>query len=136
MISAVLDTNVVVSGQVRKRGIPAQVSDLALARRFRCFISESLLLEYQTVLLRPRFGFSARDVTELMQTSRRIATVVSPRKRVTVALDPSDNHVLECALEARADYIVTGNLRHFPSQFQDIRVISSRQFMLVFASQL
>jgi uncharacterized protein len=89
-----------------------------------------------TVLLRPRFGFSARDITELMRAFRRIATFVSPRKRVTVALDPSDNHVLECALEARADYIVIGNLRHFPLQFQGIRVIFPRQFLLVFASQL
>ena len=127
MISAVL---------VRKGGIPAQVSDLALARRFRWFISESLLLEYQTVLLQPRFGFSARDVTELMRAFRRIATFVSPRKRVTVALDPSDNHVLECALEARADYIVIGNLGHFPLQFQAIRATFPRQFLLVFASQL
>jgi uncharacterized protein len=71
-----------------------------------------------------------------MRAFRRIATVVSPRKQVTAALDPGDNHVLECALEARADYIVTGNLRHFPSPFQDIGVISRREFLLVFASQL
>ncbi len=136
MISAVLDTNVVVSGQLRKNGIPAQVSDLSLARRFRCFVSESLLSEYQAVLLRPRFGFSAKDVAELLQAFRRIVTVVSPRKRVTAALDPGDNHVLECALEARADYVVTGNIRHFPAQFQDIRIITPRQFLTIFASQL
>jgi uncharacterized protein len=136
MISAVLDTNVVVSGQLRTKGIPAQVSDLALARRFRCFVSESLISEYQAVLLRPRFGFSAKDVAELMQALRRIAILVSPRKQVTVALDPNDNHILECALEARADYIVTGNIRHFPAQFQDIRIITPRQFLTIFASRL
>jgi uncharacterized protein len=136
MISAVLDTNVVVSGQLRRKGTPAQVSDLALARRFRCFVSESLLAEYQTVLLRPRLGFSSRDVAQLVQAFRRIAVAVSPRKRVTVALDPSDNHILECALEARADYVVTGNIQHFPAQFQDIRILTPRQFLMIFASQL
>lgn len=136
MISAVLDTNVVVSGQLRSTGPPASVVDLALKQRFRCYISESVLLEYEAVLLRAQFDFTATFVAALVRAFRQNAIVVSPRKRLTIATDPSDNHILECALEARADYIVTGNLRHFPSRFQDIRIIGPKRFMTAFWSEL
>jgi uncharacterized protein len=136
MISAVLDTNVIVSAQLQSEGPPARVSDLAFSGHIRCFVSEGLLQEYERVLLRPRFGFAARDIAELLRAFRQVAIEVSPRKRVAVAHDPTDNQVLECALEARADYVVTGNTRHFPVKFQDIRIATPRQFLTIFASRL
>ena len=62
--------------------------------------------------------------------------MVVPSKKVEATSDPDDNMFLECALEARADFVVTGNLRHFPSKFQDIRVVSPRQFLSVLATQV
>jgi uncharacterized protein len=65
---------------------------------------------------------------------REAAILVAPRKRLDVTRDPDDNKVLECALEARADYVVTGNARDFPARFQDIRIISPRRFLTLLAS--
>jgi predicted nucleic acid-binding protein len=65
---------------------------------------------------------------------RNAAILVVPRKKLKITRDPDDNKVLECALEARADYIVTGNIRDFPERFQDIRVIPPRRFMTLLAS--
>ena len=42
--------------------------------------------------------------------------------------------VLECALEARADFVVTGNNRDFPSRYQDIRIVTPRDFLVLFYS--
>jgi uncharacterized protein len=61
---------------------------------------------------------------------------VKPRKPVHAAFDPDDNKFLECALEARADYVVTGNRRHFPPRFQDIRIIGPKEFTTVLLSEL
>ncbi|PYU17735.1 MAG: hypothetical protein DMG32_27420 [Acidobacteria bacterium] len=58
-----------------------------------------------------------------------------PKRKLNVSRDPDDNKVVECALEARADYIVTGNIRHFPSRFQDIRIVLPRRFLTVVAAQ-
>jgi uncharacterized protein len=69
-----------------------------------------------------------------MRVIAKTFVLVKPRKELHVATDPEDNKVLECALEARADYIVTGNLRHFPPQYQDIRVIPARYFLTILAS--
>jgi len=65
---------------------------------------------------------------------RTTAGFVLPRKRLNVTTDPDDNIFLECALEARADYVVTGNLRHFPPRFQDIRIVGPRQFLTILAA--
>lgn len=66
----------------------------------------------------------------------RIAILVAPTKEIAATSDPDDNVFLECAMEARADYVVTGNLRHFPAKFQDIRVVSACQFLSILAAQV
>jgi predicted nucleic acid-binding protein len=43
--------------------------------------------------------------------------------------DPDDDIFLECAQAARAHYIVTGNLRHFPAKWADARIVTARQFL-------
>jgi putative PIN family toxin of toxin-antitoxin system len=135
MLRAVLDTNVVISAHLSPEGQQALILGLALAGHFRCFVSDALLEEYEGVLRRERFGLNPRRVVQSMQIVRRTATLVIPKKRLDVTFDPDDNKVVECALEARADYIVTGNIRHFPSRFQDIRIVLPRQFLTLVAAQ-
>jgi len=50
-----------------------------------------------------------------------------------VASDPDDNKFLECADAARADYLVTGNQRHFPEFWKKTKVISPREFIDIVA---
>jgi uncharacterized protein len=88
------------------------ILELGLSRAFRLFVSEPLLEEYFAVLCRPRFGFHTRDVLKLTKDIRRASTLVRPRRALSITPDPDDNKVLECALEAGTDFVVTGNLRH------------------------
>src|SRR5713101_5132270 len=134
MIRAVLDTNAVVSAHLSSQGAAALILDLALAQHFRCFVSKSLLKEYEEVLRRTRFGFDERKIVNVMRRLRKTTILVLPRKRLRITSDPDDNIVMECAFQARADFVVTGNIRHFPQRFQDIRVIAPRQFLTVLAS--
>jgi len=135
MLRAVLDTNVVISAHLNPEGQQALILGLAIARYFRCFVSDALLEEYEGVLRRERFGLSPGSVTQSMRIIRKYATFVIPKRKLDVSRDPDDNKVVECALEARADYIVTGNTRPFPSQFQDIRIVLPRQFLTLVAAQ-
>lgn len=134
MLKAVLDTNVVLSAHLNLEGSSRVILDLVFSRFFRCFVSNPLLEEYEEVLKRPRFGRDAREIARSLRLMRNAAILVVPRKRLQVTRDPDDNKVLECALEARADYIVTGNIRDFPERFQDIRIIPPRRFMTLLAS--
>ena len=134
MLKAVLDTNVILSAHLNSEGPSKVILDLLFARYFRSFVSNPLLEEYEEVLRRPRFGCDPREVARSMRLIRSAAILVVPRKAIKIASDPDDNKILECALEGRADFVVTGNIRDFPHRFQDIRVIPPRRFLTLLAS--
>jgi putative PIN family toxin of toxin-antitoxin system len=134
MLRVVLDTNVVVSGLLHQKGAPAAILDAATSKQFRCYISEPLLDEYREVLTRAYLGLDQYRATRFIGDLREVAIPVVPRKRVAVARDPDDDRVLECALEAGADFIVTGNIRDFPAHFHGVRVITPRDFLFVLGS--
>ena len=71
-----------------------------------------------------------------MQLIRNHAHTVIPVRALHIAPDPGDNKFLECADAARADYLVTGNQRHFPPYWKKTKVISSREFIMLVAPHL
>lgn len=135
MIRAVLDTNVVVSALLNPARPMASILDLAAHRRFRCYVSKEILDEYGEVLGRAHLGLDERKVARAMERLKRSAVLVTPRRQLHVCTDADDDKILDCALEARADYVVTGNVRHFPARFQDIRVVLPRYFLTVLAAE-
>jgi len=128
-VSAVLDTNVVVSALLRPSGNPALLLNAGCNGRFEMLVSPAILAEYDEVLGRAKFGFSPAAVREALDAIRASAKVVRPREALTVTSDPADNIFLECAVEGRAMFVVTGNLRHFPSRYREINVVSPRDFL-------
>jgi uncharacterized protein len=65
-----------------------------------------------------------------------LVRLVRPAKRVAVAKDPGDDKFLECADAARADYLVTGNLKHFPRFWKKTKIITSREFLTMVGPHL
>ncbi|MGO9267628.1 MAG: putative toxin-antitoxin system toxin component, PIN family [Candidatus Binataceae bacterium] len=65
-----------------------------------------------------------------------MSQLVSSTHTLHVASDPGDDKFLECADAARADYLVTGNQRHFPKFWKKTKVITSRDFLSVVAPHL
>jgi predicted nucleic acid-binding protein len=61
------------------------------------------------------------------------ATLVTPTDRLTESPDESDNRVYECAAAAEADYIVTGNIRHFKRPYKTTRIVTTRQILTLLA---
>ena len=113
MLKVVYDTNVVVSGLLSSRGIPALLLDLVFNKRLSLILSEEILNEYVEVLGRPKFERPKRQRDSVLRQLRNPADWVEPDQRISVAKDPDDNIILECAVAGQADYLVTGNLRHF-----------------------
>lgn len=137
MIKAVYDTNVIVAALINPDGLPALLLDLATQNRVQLFLSSFLLGEYEAVLRRLKFGFLPAKVRNAVRAIRTHATVVKPRETLQVLTDPSDNHILNCAVESHVDYLVTGNKRHFPfSVFRGIAIVSPRRFWEIYQSSL
>jgi len=61
---------------------------------------------------------------------------VTPSRLPQLTSDPDDNIFLECADAARADYLVTGNRRHFPRFWKKTKIIDSREFLDIVAPHM
>ena len=114
MIRAVLDVNVLISALISPSGVPAQVLDAWRAERFVVVTSEPILAEFQRVVARPqlgkRYGLTPSRVERLVRGLRQFALVTPGQWEVRgVAPDPDDDKLLACAVEGRADYLVTGD---------------------------
>lgn len=129
MLGVVLDTNVLVSALLTRRGFEASALDLALAGRAQLFISPPILAEYDEVLRRPKFNLTRTSVDRLLRKLQDRSTLVHPKSRVAASPDDDDNRFLECAETAGAHYLVTGNLKHYPASWRRTRIVTARQFV-------
>ena len=136
MIRVVLDTNVVVSAHINLEGLEASVLDLVFQKRLELFVSEPVLAEYDLVLSRPRLRLDPRRVAHSLAEIRKISMSVRPSSIVSAAADPTDNRFLECAEAASADFLVTGNKRHFPKQWKKTKVVNAREFLEMIESEI
>lgn len=128
----VLDSNVIVSG-LNYSGNESELLGLARHRRFEMVVSEFLLAEVQRVLLHTFDWSYARSALQL-EALRRVALVVDPRRFVSAVPDNHpDNRILECAVIASADYLVTGDRRHLLplKEFQGVKIVRAPEFLEV-----
>ena len=130
MLKVVFDTNVIVSAALYEKSLPALLLSLALKDKVKFFVSPALLNEYEAVLQRPRFKLGQKQITELMGKINQRALIVTPTKRLKILkADEPDNRILECA-RAKADFIITGNKRHFPfEEFKGSKIVTPREFI-------
>jgi uncharacterized protein len=114
---AVLDTNIVVRGHISARGKPAAVLDAFYERRFVWITSAAILTEIDEVLRRGEVAaktkMTAAEVTRFIQLLWLEAEVVPGLYDISGASpDPDDDKFLACAVEGRADAIVTADRSH------------------------
>jgi uncharacterized protein len=136
MLRVVLDTNVVVSAHLNADGYERFVLDLVLRRKLMLCVSQEILLEYEGVLRRAKFGIDPRNVTLSLQSIRNANRMVRPKQRRTVSPDPDDNRFLECAETAKADFLVTGNKRHFPKNWRQTKIVGARELIKLIVPDL
>lgn len=130
MIRAVIDTNVVVSGLLSPVGNEALILLAVHQGLVRPCFSEEILGEYAGVLARPKFAFPPHEIAALLAMFRSQGELVVPRVSAAVSVDPGDTKFLQCAETAQADYLVTGNKRHFPaSSYGATRVVNAGELL-------
>ncbi len=130
MIRAVIDTNVLVSGLLSPNGNEALIL-LAVRQGLVCpCLSEDIIAEYAGVLARPKFAFTPALIASLLATFREKGEMFQPEGCLTRSPDPADTKLLHCAEAAEAEFIVTGNKRHFPdAPYGTIRVVNAGELL-------
>ena len=115
-LRVVLDTNVLVTAIRSRNGASFQVLSSLVADRFDIVVSTPLILEYEAALLRhsPATAFSPEDVGTLVDS---ICSIAQHQEIFylwrPILRDPRDDMVLEVAVAAACDAIVTFNRRDF-----------------------
>jgi putative PIN family toxin of toxin-antitoxin system len=128
-LKAVFDTNIFISAFAIPGGKAEEAYLLGLKGRFILCSSIPILTE-TAQKLREKFGWDEDKITHLLRTIAGVAIIVKPHSHFHLLPDEPDNRVLECAEEAKADFIVTGD-KHLLSlkHFQNIDIITLSDFL-------
>lgn len=103
------DTNILISGITFPGGKPSRFLDLARSGKINLVVSDAILDEMAVVLAR-KFHFAPEDVDEARMRVIAMARTVKAAVHLDIIKeDPPDNRILECAVAAGSDLIVTGD---------------------------
>jgi putative PIN family toxin of toxin-antitoxin system len=127
---------VLVSAVLKPDGLQRTVFLLATTKPARWYVSGPIMEEYAAVLARPELKIRKSLRLQVIQLIKNHTHSVTPSRLPQLTTDPDDNIFLECADAARADYLVTGNPRHFPRFWKKTKIIDSREFLDIVAPHL
>ncbi|HVY94273.1 MAG TPA: putative toxin-antitoxin system toxin component, PIN family [Bryobacteraceae bacterium] len=125
----VLDTNILVSACWKPRGNEAEVARLATTGRITPCVSSAIVAEYRDVLSRRKLAGISVMAAELLASLERSAVTVETGEPVRASVDEDDNRFLECLDAAGAEFLITGNLRHYPEVWGAARIVNARTFL-------
>jgi len=128
-LKVVFDTNVFISAFVIPGGKAEEAYLHALKGNFTLYSSVAILTE-TAQKLRQKFGRQEDRIAHLLKTVAKIATVIKTQPHLHLMADEPDNRIIECAMEVKADFIVTGD-KHLLSlkRFQHIDIITLSDFL-------
>ena len=135
MLKIVLDSNVFVSALINPRGKPAQILNYVFESKVRLFTSPSIIEELERVLSYPklvkRHGLEKQELKKFVSDLLSILSLVEGNKAIEViAEDPADNNYLSCAVDAKADFIVSGDIHLLNlREYEGIQIITPAQFL-------
>lgn len=139
MIKVVIDANVFVSAVLKPGSKPDKIIAKTKAGKLKLLVSPDILLEVKTTLLYPRLKklhrLTGKEVDEFLRALVMQADI-TPGELIVEAIkdDPSDNIYLACAVEGKADFIISGD-RHLKDlkTFGGIRIVDPATFLEIIA---
>ncbi len=132
---AVLDSNVIVSGFLAAKGPSARVLDAVREGQLTWVTSKVILDEVRKVLALPRIQKRYRVTPEAAETLLLLVGESALRIRGVVQVvgkcrDPKDDAILACAVEGRAEYVVTGDEDLLTMEvYESVMIVTPRRFV-------
>jgi putative PIN family toxin of toxin-antitoxin system len=134
-VSAVFDTNILVSALLSLHGAPFRCLALAKVGVVQSITCAEILDEFERVLV-SKIAYAApqaRAAADEVRRCSRLVTIAGTLKTITD--DPDDDKVLECAVLGGASHIVTGDRRHLLplGVYRGIVIVSAADFLALAA---
>ena len=127
----VFDTNVTISAFFWK-GYPRDVYDLVKQGKIILLSSRKIEVEFIRVLAYSKFGLTPAEILPIVNDLRKFSRLVETKGQINVIKkDLSDNMFLECAIDGKADYIISGD-RHLLEigKYENIQIIKAKDFLI------
>ena len=136
MLRVVIDTNVLVSALLSKKGTPARVLDAWRERKFLVITSEEAILEVERVLEElastEKYVISNEDIASILNLLRKDAILVPGQIDTKGAIphNPDDEKFLSIALEGEANIIISGDKHLLDlTSYQEVTIQNARQLI-------
>ena len=129
-MKVVIDTNVLVSGLLSPSGAPGEIVRMFVSGNIEIVYDARIVDEYEEVLKRPKFGIEHAYVDDIIYFVEQFgypSAGVPLRHRLP---DRDDEMFLEAALASWADFLITGNMAHYPPALrQGVSVVTPGEFV-------
>jgi len=132
-MKVIIDTNVFISG-LNFSGNPGEILKLFRMGEIQVYISPFILKEIKKILF-GKFKWSERKTDKAISLIKRRAYLIKPKKSLSIVKKKdSDNRILECAVDANVQFIISGDKKHLLSlkEFEGIKIVSPTDFLNVF----
>lgn len=128
-MKVVFDTNIYISAFAIPGGKAEDAYFYAVKGKIKLYTSIPILTETARIL-QTKFKWDRLHITKLLKTINRTATVVISQKNIHILQDEPDNRILECAVKADANFIVTGDKELLAlEKFKNTDIISLASFI-------
>ena len=133
-MKAVFDTNVLIAAFLTE-GICSGLLIRARKQAFNLVLCDDIIREFEGILIK-KFKLTPTDISEISAIVSEAASEILHNLDPipNICRDPNDNMIIVCAIDAAADYIVTGDEDLLIlKRYKDIVIINPRNFEALFA---
>ena len=115
-MKVVLDTNVIVSALININGAPSRILSLILNGKIKILYDNRIIFEYIDVLSRKEFGFPDDIINDMVDFFKRDGEFINAEHLKKIFSDETDKKFYEVYKFGEAQYLITGNIKHFPKE--------------------
>ena len=133
-MKAVFDTNVLIAAFLTE-GLCSGLLIRARKKAFNLVLCDDIIREFEGILIK-KFKLTSTDISEILPIVSEAASEILHKlgSIPNICRDPNDDMIIACAIDAAADYIVTGDEDLLIlKRYKDIIMINPRNFEALFA---
>jgi len=133
-VKAVFDTNVLIAAFMTE-GLCSGILIRARKQAFNLVLCDDIIREFEGILMK-KFKLTSIDISEISTIVSEAASEILHKLGPipNICRDPNDDMIIACAIDAAADYIVTGDEDLLIlKRYKDIVIINPRNFESLFA---